>query len=175
MEERPLEEGAERARWILAYLLDFHRRSEKQEWARYFELCDKTDEELLDETEAVAGLTCVERVEIKLHKTTKKPTGSVVDRYAFPSQEMEIRRVAELKTRDAKFGDVVAIDRFARTIEVSKGPKAADAHPAAARRLVATSAMSGVLVVLPDNSGAPVAVSYSVPAVTSPTRRRKES
>lgn len=131
VEERPLEDGPELARWLLAYLLDFHRRAEKQEWARYFELCDKTDEDLLDEAEAVSGLTFVERLETKLHKRTRKPTGTVVDRYSFPPQEVEIMRGATLKTRDAAFGTVVAIDRNARTIDVQKGPKVAESHPAA--------------------------------------------
>jgi predicted RecB family nuclease len=131
-EGRPLSDSPELARWLLAYLLDFHRREEKQAWARYFELCAATDEDLLDAPEAVAGLTHHGRIDVVRDRRTRKPTGSVVDRYAFPPQEMEIRRNDKLKTREkSTFGDVVSVDRVARTIDVRKGKKVADVHPEA--------------------------------------------
>ncbi|MGH7617323.1 MAG: TM0106 family RecB-like putative nuclease [Gemmatimonadaceae bacterium] len=130
--EIPPRDTPEYARWLLAYLLDFHRRENKAGWWKYYELCGATDEELLDEPEAVAGLELRQRVEIVLNKKTKKPTGSVVDRYAYPPQEMEIGRGDELKTRDgSKFGDVAAVERGTRTIDVWKGRKNADSHPVA--------------------------------------------
>jgi len=52
----PPRDTPEHARWLLAYLLDYHRREEKAGWWKYFELCRATDDELLDEPEAVAGL-----------------------------------------------------------------------------------------------------------------------
>jgi uncharacterized protein len=128
----PPKDTPEHARWLLAYLLDFHRREDKASWWKYFELCDSTDDELLDEPEAVAGLEYRERMALVLNKKTKKPTGSVVDRYVFPPQEMEIRRGGELKTRDGKaFGEVIDVDRVNRTIDIQKGPSKADLHPSA--------------------------------------------
>ena len=80
------------SRWRLAYLLDWHRREAKAAWWEYYRLVDMTEEDLFDEPSAVAGLEFVERVEFVLNKKTGKPTGSVVDRYRYPPQEMEIRR-----------------------------------------------------------------------------------
>ena len=60
-------------------------------------------------------------------------TGSVVDRYSYPAEEMELRRKDELKLTDgSKFGDVIAVDRSALSIDVRKGPKQANQHPTAA-------------------------------------------
>ena len=132
IEAVPAIDTTEHARWLLAYLLDFHRREDKASWWKYYDLLESTDDDLLEEPEAVAGLEHRERVDVVRNKKTGKPTGSVVDRYAYPPQEMEIRRKAELKTRDqSKLGDVVAVDRVARTIDVKKGTKQADAHPSA--------------------------------------------
>ncbi len=50
------------ARWLLAYLLDFHRREDKALWWEYFRLCDLTADELLDERAALSGLTFVETI-----------------------------------------------------------------------------------------------------------------
>ncbi|MGH7616051.1 MAG: DEAD/DEAH box helicase, partial [Gemmatimonadaceae bacterium] len=122
----------EHARWLLAYLLDFHRREDKAAWWKYYALRDSTDDELLDESEAVAGLEFRARVDVVRRKKGGTPTGSVIDRYSYPPQEMEIRRKAELRNRDeSKFGEVVAVDRVALTIDVKKGPSQAEQHPTA--------------------------------------------
>ena len=58
----PLErEPTEQIRWLLAYLIDWHRRESKAEWWEFFRLCELPEEELLDESLAIAGLTFVER------------------------------------------------------------------------------------------------------------------
>ena len=118
-------------RWLLAYLLDFHRREDKAKWWEYYRLCELPEEDLYDEPQAIAGLEHLMRVEVVLSKKGK-PTGSVVDRYRFPAQEMEIRSGEELKRQDrAKLGEVVQVDRLALTIDVRKGPKQRDHHPTA--------------------------------------------
>ena len=120
------------SRWRLAYLLDWHRREAKAGWWEYYRLVEMPEEDLFDEPSAVAGLEFVERVEVVLNKRTGKPTGSVVDRYRYPPQEMEIRGGEDVKLTDgAKFGDVVQADRSARTLDVRKGKKHAETHPTA--------------------------------------------
>jgi predicted RecB family nuclease len=120
------------ARWLLAYLLDWHRREDKAGWCEYFRLRDLPEEDLFDEPQAIAGLVSVERVGVVLHGKTGKPTGSVIDRYQYPIQEMEIRRKDELKLTDGKsFGRVVHVDRKALTIDVRKRPTQAANHPTA--------------------------------------------
>ncbi len=44
------------ARWLLANLLDWHRRESKADSWEYFRLKDLTDEDLLDEKGAISGL-----------------------------------------------------------------------------------------------------------------------
>jgi uncharacterized protein len=123
----------QQARWILAYLLDWHRREDKVSWWEYFQLCALPQEDLFDEPKAVAGLEFVERVGVVKRKKGGKPTGSVIDCYRYPEQEMEIEPGDELKLQDkTKLGEVEAVDRTARTIHIRKSAKQADIHPSAA-------------------------------------------
>jgi uncharacterized protein len=130
-------EGSERtpeewARWRVAYLLDWHRREEKANWWEYFRLRDMPEEDLFDEPSAVAGLEFVERVEFVRHRNTGKPTGSVIDRYRYPPQEIEIRARDDVRLTDGSmFGEIVAADRIARTLDIRKGKKQAETHPTA--------------------------------------------
>ncbi len=123
----------EHAQFLLAYLLDWHYREDKVSWWEYFRLLDLGDDELLDEPAAVARLEFVEHVDVVRNKTTGRPTGSVIDRYRYPPQDCEIRAGSVLKLRDKRtFGEVVADDRQARTLDVKKGRGVAEVHPASA-------------------------------------------
>ena len=57
----------QQARWLLAYLLDWHRREDKAGWWEYYRLRDLPEEDLFDEPQAVAGLELVERVREIIH------------------------------------------------------------------------------------------------------------
>lgn len=120
------------ARWRLAYLLDWHRREAKASWWEYFRLCDLAEEDLFDEPSAVAGLDFIQRAEVVRNKRTGKPTGSVIDRYHYPPQEIEILRGNEVRVTNGKsFGKVVQIDRIERTLDIQKGKANAETHPTA--------------------------------------------
>jgi uncharacterized protein len=122
----------EHLQWLLAYLVDWHRREINAEWWEYFRLRDLPEEDLFDERKAVAGLTHVERVGPVIGKNGR-PTGSMVDRYAYPPQDIEIEGGDKLKLQvDAPFGEVLAHDRASRTLDVKKGKAAIDIHPTAA-------------------------------------------
>ena len=128
----PSTDGAERARWLLAYLLDFHRREEKAAWWKYFSLCDATDDELMDEPVAVSGLEHLTTVRTITHARTHKPTGGVVDRYRYPPQEITIDAGDELHFAEKKkYGTVIAIDRAGCTIDIQKSKAQAGKHPSA--------------------------------------------
>ncbi len=116
----------QQARHLLAYLLDFHRREEKAEWWEYFRLCELPEADLIDEPRAVAGLEYERDVEM-----VKK---SVVQRYRFPEQEIEIRSGNTLKRQvDATkaFAEAVRVDRQAHTIDMLVGPSKVHERPAA--------------------------------------------
>jgi predicted RecB family nuclease len=111
----------EAARWMLAHLLDWHRRENKACWWEGFRLSDLDDEQLLDERVALAGLKFVERIAID----NKIP----VDQYAFEKQETEVRADRDLYHRGKKFGCVVSIDPVQRTINIRKMKKTGEFHP----------------------------------------------
>ena len=111
----------EKGRWLLANLLDWHRREDKADWWEYYRLKDLSDEDLLHEKSAVALLTFVKRV--GLHG--KLP----VDQYSFEKQDTDIRDGDTVYERGERFGTVMEIDLANRTIDIKKTKKTAEAHP----------------------------------------------
>ncbi len=125
-------DDAQQARWLLAFMLDYHRREDNVAWWEYFRLVEMPEEDLIDERAAVAGLEFIGTVRRITNKKTGRPTKSVVDRYQYPPQEMEIEAGDTVCLQDKKpFGKVVDVDRKARTIDVRKGPSRAETHPTA--------------------------------------------
>jgi predicted RecB family nuclease len=125
----PIERTQEQeACWVLAQLLEWHRREEKVAWWEYFRLNDMPADELLDEGAAIAGL----RFEQQLERTKR---GVVIDRYTYPAQDTEIRRGDETYAPDSEKAVVIAtveaIDVGQRTIDLKKGAKRAEYHPKA--------------------------------------------
>jgi len=112
------------ARWMLAQLLDWHRRESKASWWEGYRLEELDDEALMDERAGLSGLRFVQRLGIE----RKIP----VDRYSFEKQDTEIRVDKDVYSRGGeKFGRVVALDLRARTIDVKKMKKNAETHPTA--------------------------------------------
>jgi uncharacterized protein len=110
--------------WLLAHMLEWHRREEKAPWWEFFRLREMSDEELLDEMPALSGLTFVERLKGK----GRLP----VDRYQFPAQETSIREDSELELPGPEgdaFGQVLDIDLVACTVDVKKSGRFAETHP----------------------------------------------
>ncbi|MEO8273889.1 MAG: TM0106 family RecB-like putative nuclease, partial [Chloroflexota bacterium] len=119
----PVDETAwsdsERARWLLAQLLDWHRREEKAFWWRFFDLAQKTDEELVDERETLGKLT------FDAHLGPEKK--SVLERYRFPIQDHGLkvgRSVVNPETvKDhgpRGVGTVHAIDEIGQTVTLKR-------------------------------------------------------
>lgn len=109
------------ASWLIADLLDWHRREVKADWWEYFRLKDLTDEDLLDERSAIAGL----RFESTLEVVRNIPK----DHYSFDKQETDVRAGDTVCQRGEKIGQVVAIDVVARTVDIKKTKKTAEVHP----------------------------------------------
>jgi uncharacterized protein len=101
----------EAARWLMANLLDWHRRESKADWWEYFRLKDLTDEDLLGERSAISGLVFLNRLGMHL----KIPT----DRYSFAKQETDIRAGNTVFERGEKVGKVVEID-VRRALSISR-------------------------------------------------------
>ena len=126
-----------RARWLMAHLLRWHRREDKPEWWRYFDRvlhCDEAD--LLDDTEAIAGL-----------RPAGRPTPdkrSLIWRYEFdPAQEHKFHAGAQVldpATERMKYdtgekipgpGTLVSVDPAEGTLQLRRGATSAAPHPSA--------------------------------------------
>ncbi|HEY3215378.1 MAG TPA: TM0106 family RecB-like putative nuclease [Candidatus Eisenbacteria bacterium] len=120
--ERAARNGEQHARWLLAHLLGWHRREDKAPWWEYFRLRELSDEELLEERAAIAGLT----FDSIVGGTGRAP----IHRYGYPRQETSLRKGDRLHAREIQsFGKVVGMDPVGRTIDIQKGGKAAGEHP----------------------------------------------
>jgi len=113
----------DQAKWLLAQLLDWHRRENKATYWEGYRLADLDDHDLLEERAGLAGLRFVKRLGVE----RKTPT----DRYSFEKQETEARIDKDLYYKAEKFGCVVAMDLADRNIDVKKTRKTADLHPTA--------------------------------------------
>jgi hypothetical protein len=111
----------QRATWLLAQLLDWHRREDKATYWEGFRLGDLDDEDLLEDRAGLAGLKLLERLNIERNIP--------VDRYAFEKQETEARVGKDLYWKGEKFGSVSAVDPVRRTIDIKKTRKTAELHP----------------------------------------------
>ena len=126
--ERTVEQ---QGRWLLAQLLDWHRREEKPAWWLWYDLLGKAPEELVESADAIGDLRYVDEI-----GQSKK---SVIQRYSFdPAQDYKIKvgdkplspaDDADLRPRSA--GEVVALDDVAGTIDLVRGLARADEHPRA--------------------------------------------
>jgi hypothetical protein len=120
------EEASERtpeqhAKWLLAHMLEWHRREEKAPWWEFFRLRSLSDEELVEERCAIAGLKFIKRI----GGTERSP----IDRYQFPPQDAQVYDGDQLETSAGSFGNVEAIDNANRTIDVKKRSAMAEIHP----------------------------------------------
>ncbi len=115
----------QRACWLLAQMLEWHRREEKSAWWDYFRLCDLSDEELQQDDDALGGLAYVGEV--------GRIKRSIIHRYRFPPQDHTIDRA--LKVHDPRtkkgVGEIVGIDSGKRTIDITRAASSAVPHPTA--------------------------------------------
>jgi uncharacterized protein len=114
----------QRGRWLLAQLLNWHRREEKSFWWRYFELMDQfTDEERISEREPIGGLKFAGRL--------RDEKRSVVYLYRFPPQDNQVEAGQQVRdpATGRSAGTVVAIDNVAGTLELKRGPRSDGQHP----------------------------------------------
>lgn len=111
------------ARFLLANLLDWHRREAKSGWWRFFDLMSRPDDELLEEREPIAGLEFVEEVP-KVGKQTARRF-----RYRFPPQENKVDGGSGVHDPRligmgnlGEVGTVETIDQAAGTLVMTRDP-----------------------------------------------------
>jgi uncharacterized protein len=137
-ERTPEQQG----RWLMAHLLEWHRREEKAAWWEYFRLLELPLEDYADERSALSGLTFVATV----GGTARRP----LSRYAFPPQDHDIRKKDEVcvPPYGVKIGDIEALDLAAHTVDILQTGRFASERPSAlfVRRNVPAGAKPTVLL-----------------------------
>ncbi len=128
--DRAVRTPAEQGRWLLAGLLDWHRRDDKPAWWLWHDLRNRSLEDLEAGAEGLAGLIFVGDVE------TRKQ--SLVRRYRFKPQDHKFKvgdDPIDPHPRHGDWGDpagkIVALDDVLGTIDLLRGPKRQGYHPEA--------------------------------------------
>ena len=132
-------------RWLLAHILDWHRRENKAVWWDYYRLSALSADELLDEKAGLSGLTLVGAV----GGTLKAP----IHRYSFLPQETDLRGGEDLRRMGGEnFGKVEDISLESLTVDIKKRKDTANVHPEAvfAHNIVDTQVQAEALVRLGD-------------------------
>lgn len=125
----PLEEAertnSEHAKWLLAYLLDWHRREDKAIWWEYFRLKSLSVDELYDEKSAISGLKYLKTID-----ETKRGVKTQI--YSFPNQDADIKSNSKLQALGGeKLGQVVEFTLGDNQVTIKKSIQTADIHPVA--------------------------------------------
>jgi uncharacterized protein len=131
----------QQGQWLLANVLDWHRRENKAVWWEYYRLSALSVDELIDERSALARLQFVEAV----GGTEKAP----VHRYAFPVQDTDLRGGEDLRSCGGEaLGNLEAISFEDRTVNIKKRKDTADQHPEAifAHSIISSNEQANALV-----------------------------
>lgn len=138
LEKRSTEQHS---RWILANILDWHRRELKAVWWEFFRLRDLSAEDLLEDKAGLSQLTFLSEA----GGTSKTP----IHRYKFPSQECELRGKEPLCVLGGnKLGTVESISFDDFTIDIKKRQDSKDIHPQAifTHNVIPTNELANSLV-----------------------------
>ena len=110
--------GDQRGQWMLAHLLNWHRRENKSFWWRYFHLATLTDEERREETDALGELT------FECSWPDPAPRArSTIYRFRFPPQEHAITVGSTPRDPEIQMsvGTVVSLDDEHGVLEIKRG------------------------------------------------------
>ena len=119
VDERTVEQHA---RWLLANMLDWHRREEKAAWWEYFRLSDCSVEDLVEERQALA--------QMEFAGVEGGTARSPIHRYRFPVQETDLRGNEKLHMPGGEpIGTLVSLDSQGMTVDIKKRVAAAGIHP----------------------------------------------
>ena len=120
----PAEQNSEQnALWLLAHILDWHRRENKAIWWEKFRLQDLNEAELYDEKAGLSGLSFLKTI-------AASKTGIPTDRYSFDVQDTDIRGGEGVhNVGGAKLGTISNISFDEQTIDLKKSKASAEIHP----------------------------------------------
>ena len=97
-------EHSQHGQWLLAQLLEWHRREERSFWWRYYFLKDELDDEgRREEADALGELTYV-----RSREDSTPRSRSTLHRFRFPEQEHRIEKGKQLHDPRKDFNDALA-------------------------------------------------------------------
>ena len=111
----------QQAHFVLAHMMEFHRREDKAGWWEYFRVLGLEEGEFGDERRALRGLVFEDVVDAK-----RAP----LQRYGFPPQEIDARpKDTVYDCKGHRIGTVESVNYTARTINIKKTVTTAGTHP----------------------------------------------
>jgi uncharacterized protein len=114
----------QQGRWLLGQLLHWHRREDKPEWYFYFDRLQKTDAELVEDSEAIGDLDYVGVV--------GEVGKSNIHRYSFDAAQeykLSVGKDAHDPHTRKSAGEIVGLDPVAGTIDLKRGKSSKVPHP----------------------------------------------
>jgi len=110
------------ARWLMAQLIDYHRREAKPSWWAYFERLEADEEQLTEvDNEALGRLTVVDVAPIPL----PPPSRSVIHTLRFPAQEHKIAPGKADDPATEKTVTVESLDNATGTLRIRRAAQSA--------------------------------------------------
>lgn len=112
----------DRAKYILAHMLNWYRREKKSFWWEYYRLLNMPADELIEEKGALSYLQFTGEAEV-----VKR---SVIETYIFPNQETDLKKNDKIKNQDGNnAGTIESLDLKKRELKIKKGAANAGNHP----------------------------------------------
>ena len=111
----------QQSRFLLAHLMEFHRRESKAAWWEFFRLQELAAEDYEDERRSLADLEYVDTV---------GGAGVPIERYRFPPQDVDARVGDEVRDQEGeRIGTVEEISVAGNWIDIKKTRKTVNARP----------------------------------------------
>jgi predicted RecB family nuclease len=112
----------QRALWLMAQLVDYHRREDKPVWWAFFERCGMSAEELVEDAESIGDLHPDDGVEPEAAKN------SLIYALEFPVQEHRLRPGGDAMdpATGGGAGTILSIDDVAGRLRLSRAKNRAD-------------------------------------------------
>lgn len=111
-------------RHLLGDLLEWHRREENVDWWAFYERCNLSDEQLVDDEEAIGQLEWLAEVD--------RPKQSVRNRYRFDPEQPYRMKVGDKPfdpRTQSSVGKIVALDALHGTLDLQWGVRNPRPHP----------------------------------------------
>jgi uncharacterized protein len=121
-------DGEQRAHWLMAQLIDYHRREAKPGYWAYFERLEADQEQLTEaDSEALGRLTVADVEPIPL----PPPSRSVLHTLRFPPQEHKIAPGKAVDPATGKQVTVESLDNTTGTVRIARGANRVEPLPRA--------------------------------------------